>query len=39
MFRTIVYKELKNILLSPKFSATFAVSSILLLLSVFIWDQ
>ena len=36
MFRTIVYKELKNILLSPKFSATFAVSSILLLLSVFI---
>ena len=36
MFKTLIEKELKNIVLSPKFAATFAVCSILLLLSVFI---
>jgi ABC-type transport system involved in multi-copper enzyme maturation permease subunit len=35
MFMTIVLKELKSILLSPKFPVTFAVSSLLVLLSVF----
>lgn len=36
MFGTLLQKELKAILLSPKFFATFAVCSILLLLSVYI---
>ena len=36
MFRIIVFKELKSILLSPKFAATFGVCSLLLLLSVYI---
>ena len=35
MFTTIVLKELKSILVSPKFPVTFAVSSLLVLLSVF----
>jgi ABC-type transport system involved in multi-copper enzyme maturation permease subunit len=35
MFTTIVLKELKSILVSPKFPVTFAVSSALILLSVF----
>jgi ABC-type transport system involved in multi-copper enzyme maturation permease subunit len=36
MFLTLVQKELKNVLLSPKFPATFIVSAILILLSVYI---
>ena len=36
MFSLLVQKELKNILLSPKFTATFLVCSILILISVFI---
>jgi ABC-type transport system involved in multi-copper enzyme maturation permease subunit len=36
MLTTLIQKELKNILLSPKFSATFAVCTILILLSVYI---
>ena len=36
MFSLLVQKELKNILLSPKFAATFLVCSILILISVFI---
>jgi len=36
MFATLVLKELKNILLSPKFTAIFAVSALLMLLSVFV---
>ena len=36
MFRTLVEKELKSILLSPKFVATFAVTTCLMLLSVYI---
>ncbi len=36
MLSTLVIKELKAILLSPKFAATFAVASVLILLSVFI---
>ena len=36
MFATVILKELKGILVSPKFAATFAVCSILILLSVFI---
>lgn len=39
MFSTLVEKELKSIILSPKFFATFAVCSILILLSVFIGIQ
>ena len=39
MFTTLVQKELKIILLSPKFSATFAVCSVLILLSVGIGIQ
>ncbi len=36
MFATLVEKELKSILLSPKFVATFAVCTVLILLSVFV---
>jgi ABC-type transport system involved in multi-copper enzyme maturation permease subunit len=36
MFSTLVTKELKSILLSPKFATTFAVSAFLMLLSVLI---
>jgi ABC-type transport system involved in multi-copper enzyme maturation permease subunit len=36
MFTTLVLKELKSILLSPKFAATFGVCSILLLLSTYL---
>ena len=36
MLGTLIEKELKSIILSPKFVATFAVCSILILLSVFI---
>lgn len=36
MFRTLVAKELKAILLSPRFAGTFAVCSLLLLLSAWI---
>jgi len=36
MFSVIVEKELKSIIMSPKFAATFGVCSILLLLSVFV---
>ncbi|MBI5471761.1 MAG: ABC transporter permease subunit [Ignavibacteriae bacterium] len=36
MLSTIIVKELKNIIVSPKFSATFAVTSLLLLLSVYV---
>ncbi len=39
MFATVFEKELKAILLSPKFVSTFAVLSVLLLLSVFIGIQ
>ncbi|GAB5520670.1 MAG: hypothetical protein RhofKO_29210 [Rhodothermales bacterium] len=39
MFSTLLEKELKAILLSPKFVATFAVCSLLILLSVFIGIQ
>ena len=39
MLATLIQKELKNILLSPKFVATFAVCSILLLLSVYVGIQ
>jgi ABC-type transport system involved in multi-copper enzyme maturation permease subunit len=39
MFSTLIEKELKSIILSPKFFATFAVCSILILLSVFIGIQ
>jgi ABC-type transport system involved in multi-copper enzyme maturation permease subunit len=35
MFMTLVVKELKSIILSPKFSVTFAVCSVLILLSVY----
>lgn len=36
MFRTMVVKELKSILLSPKFAGTFAVCSLLMLLTVYV---
>ncbi|HTY38877.1 MAG TPA: ABC transporter permease subunit [Bacteroidota bacterium] len=36
MFKTLVLKELKTILLSPKFAATFGVCSLLLLLSTYL---
>jgi ABC-type transport system involved in multi-copper enzyme maturation permease subunit len=36
MFRTLIFKELESILFSPKFTATFAVCSLLMLLSVFV---
>jgi len=36
MFGTVLVKELKAVLLTPKFPATFAVCSILIVLSVFI---
>ena len=39
MFTTLFEKELKAIILSPKFVATFAVCSLLILLSVFIGIQ
>ena len=39
MFGTLFEKELKAILLSPKFVATFGVCSLLILLSVFIGIQ
>lgn len=39
MFTTLFEKELKSILLSPKFVATFGVCSLLILLSVFIGVQ
>ncbi|MEM6647212.1 MAG: ABC transporter permease subunit, partial [Bacteroidota bacterium] len=39
MFSTLLEKELKAILLSPKFVATFAVCTLLILLSVFIGIQ
>ena len=36
MITALIQKELKHILLSPKFTTTFAVCSLLLLLSVYI---
>ena len=36
MFKTLVIKELKSILLSPKFAATFGACSLLILLSVYV---
>lgn len=39
MLATIIEKELKSIILSPKFVATFAVCSILILLSVWVGIQ
>ncbi|MDH3937006.1 MAG: ABC transporter permease subunit [candidate division Zixibacteria bacterium] len=39
MFTTLVRKELRAVILSPKFAATFAVLSVLLLLSVYIGIQ
>ena len=39
MFRTLVNKELKALLLGPKFVATFAVCSTLILLSIFVGIQ
>ncbi|MBX2990716.1 MAG: ABC transporter permease subunit [Bacteroidetes bacterium] len=39
MFITLLLKELRSILLSPKFTTTFAVVSILLLLSVYVGIQ
>ncbi|MBU0982686.1 MAG: ABC transporter permease [candidate division Zixibacteria bacterium] len=39
MFGTLISKELRSIFLSPKFSATFGVSALLLLLSVYIGIQ
>jgi len=36
MFKTLLNKELKAIIQSPKFTATFAVCSLLMLLSVYI---
>ena len=36
MITTLIEKELKSIILSPKFVATFAVCSVLILLSVFV---
>jgi len=39
MLRTLIQKELKAILLSPKFVATFATCAVLILLSVFVGIQ
>lgn len=39
MFATLIEKELKGIILGPKFLATFAVCSVLILLSVFLGIQ
>jgi len=39
MLATIIMKDLKNILLSPKFVTTFIVCSILILLSIFVGIQ
>ncbi len=36
MFSLLIQKELKNIITSPKFSATFLVCSVLILISVFV---
>ncbi|MFQ5632168.1 MAG: ABC transporter permease subunit [bacterium] len=36
MLKTLIEKELKAILLSPKFTATFAVCAILIILSIFV---
>ncbi len=36
MFKTLLEKELKSILLSPKFAAVFAVCSILIILSIYV---
>lgn len=36
MLRTLITKELKTIILSPKFTATFALCSVLMVLSVFV---
>jgi ABC-type transport system involved in multi-copper enzyme maturation permease subunit len=36
MLATLIVKELRGVLLSPKFAATFAVCAVLLLLSVFV---
>ena len=36
MFQTMVIKELKSILLSPKFTGTFAVCTLLMLLTVYV---
>jgi len=36
MFKILILKEFKNILLSPKFVATFAIASLLIILSIFI---
>lgn len=36
MFKTLVIKELKSILFSPKFAATFGACSLLMLLSMFV---
>ncbi len=34
MFKTLIEKEWKSVLLSPKFAATFGVCSVLILLSI-----
>lgn len=39
MLKTLIEKELKAILLSPKFTATFAVCSVLIVLSIFVGIQ
>ena len=39
MFKLLVERELKSIILSPKFVATFGISSLLMLLSLFIGIQ
>lgn len=39
MFHTLITKELKSLLLGPKFVATFAVCSILIVLSIFVGIQ
>lgn len=39
MFKTLILKEFKNILLSPKFIYTFLTASVLILLSVYIGIQ
>ena len=36
MLKTLIEKELKSIIASPKFVATFSVCSVLILLSVFV---
>ena len=39
MIKILIKKELKTILISPKFSAIFAICSILILLSVYVGIQ